>query len=34
VQKKNVEAEGGEDGKSLVMKKVLLKRKPEVEKLV
>jgi hypothetical protein len=33
-QKRNVEAEGVEDGKSLMMKKVLLKQEPEVEKIV
>jgi hypothetical protein len=33
-QKQNVEEEGGKDGKSLMMKKVLLKPEPEVEKLV
>ena len=31
-QKRNVEVEGGEDGRSLMMKKVLLKPEPEVEK--
>jgi hypothetical protein len=32
VQKWNVEEEGAEHGKSLMMKKVLLKPEPEVEK--
>jgi hypothetical protein len=34
IKKHNVEEEGEEDGKSLMMKKVLLKPEPEVEKLV
>jgi hypothetical protein len=34
VQKRDVEAEGAEDGRSLMMKKILLKLEPEVEKLV
>jgi hypothetical protein len=32
-QKQYVEAEGAEDGKSLMMKKVILKQEPETEKL-
>jgi hypothetical protein len=30
--KRDVEAEGAEDGRSLMMKKVLLKQEPETEK--
>jgi hypothetical protein len=33
-QKRDVEAEGAEDGRSLMMKKVLLKQEPETEKPV
>jgi hypothetical protein len=33
-KKQDVEAEGAEDGRSLMMKKVLLKPEPEVEKPV
>ena len=31
-QRRDVEAEGAEDGRSLMLKKVLLKPEPEVEK--
>jgi hypothetical protein len=33
-QKRNIEAEGAEDGKYLMLRKVLLKPEPEIENLV